>query len=149
LAGVNYNSCFVKGGSCGSTAVYFATNGSAAAPWTGAAGINVMNFGTHYDIPFTGGAAPGATDMDDIEPYFGGPHRTMEDYAVMHGETGDVTGVTDMWRDMAIADYTPEIPRLINWLFAGWQPFNVKYANSAAPQKYIGAVKPTLFFGTF
>jgi hypothetical protein len=150
VAGINYNSCYVKGGTCGSSSIYFATNAAAAPPWNGgAAGVTLMNFGTHYDVPFTGGAAPGATDMDDVEPYFGGPHRTLEEWSELHGETADVTGVEDLWRDMAVTDLPVEIPRVINWLFAGWQPFNVKYANSNAPQGYIGAVKPTLFFGTF
>lgn len=148
-AGIDYNSCYVKGGSCNNSSIYFATNTSAAAPWTGAAGVNVVNFGTKYDVPMTGVAAPGATDMDDVEPYFAGPHRTMEEWAELHGETADVTGVEDLWRDMPVADLPVEIPRVINWLFQGWQPFNVKYANSNAPQGYIGAVKPTLFFGTF
>jgi hypothetical protein len=149
-ANADYNACFVKGGTCGTSSVYFATNTAAVPPWTGAAGVAVNNFGTHYDVPMTGGGTvPGTNDVDDIEPYFAGPHRTMEEWAEMHGETADVTGVTDLWQDMAVADLPTEIPRVMNWLFAGWTPFNVNYANSSAPSGFIGAVKPTLFFGTF
>jgi len=146
-----FNGCYIRGSSCGSSSVWGATNGTTEPPWTGAAGNDVRNFGTHYDMPVTGGAVPGANDLDDVNPGYIAHDRTMETYVVSRGGTGTANGVKDYWSGLQTSQLEAQLTSAFTYLYYGWTPFNIRYArpSSTANGKYLGAVRPTLFFGTF
>ncbi len=104
------------------------------AAWNWTASVEAGSAGTAYSYPTT--SAPGANDMNSINPRFYAPTRNFEDWSVSMGQARTVAAGLNLLE----ANPLVNIPKVLAYVRKGWSPTNLRYKNRGHDSLDIGGV---------